>query len=539
MKYIIFLTLIPLSLLAENPSVNVRLQDPVYDFIQQVSTKYGIEFKNLNTRPYTRKQVAAFLNRVKTRVSDGQIKLSTVEQQELDYQREEFSLDLLLFEPDIQYNEKHIYRFSDKSRSDQLIIDLGLKDSAGLSVDNKEEYNTGCLYGGIRGVMRNTLAFQSEIRISSEINSKRKFPPSDYNPVNGYPYNTFGETGMSNKKSWDMFSTGLFIENKVLTAEAGVDRMRWGPAERNALTLSGDGPPIALLKVEADFWNFHYTHTINIIKGEKYKDKYMYAHRLEWRLPLHFRLGINEVVIYGDNTEDGDLRHPGTWYNLRHFDPIYAIPFIPYFFAEHYNGDRDNVALSMDLSFTSIRNLKVYTELFLDDLISPLDFFDDYWSNKWAATIGCRYYLPLNFPDISALVEYTRVEPWVYTHFFGESHRYRHYGQSLGTATVGPNGDEVYFALCLKPSRKLRAELFARNNRKGTGGRGDSITDIYFTGIDSDKKSFLGGAVQTQRTLGLHLSYEISRLIDVRASGERDMADNPDTRLTAVLDVYW
>jgi hypothetical protein len=313
--------------------------------------------------------------------------------------------------------------------------------------------------------------------------------------------------------------------------------MRWGPSERNALAISGDTPPFGLLKLEADFWRVHYTQTIGLLKGEKYLDKYLFAHRLEFHLPLRMTAGVNEILIYGDNAHDGDTANAGSHFGERRLDYVYSLPFIPYYFSQHFNGDRDNMTISMDFSALPMPGLKLYFELFIDDLVSPLSFFSDYWSNKWAATLGAHYYFPFERHDVSLLAEYAFVEPWVYTHFFGESHRYRHYGQSLGTS-VGPDGDELFVKLNFRPSRKLSFDLFGRNLRQGVGRPGDLITDVHYAG-DPATRSFLGGAVMTTRTAGLSAAVEITRLLDFRLSAAQEFNGINTLNLSAAIDAYW
>jgi len=129
------------------------------------------------------------------------------------------------------------------------------------------------------------------------------------------------------------------------------------------------------------------------------------------------------------------------------------------------------------------------------------------------------------------------VEPWVYTHFFGESHRYRHYGQSLGTS-VGPNGDLLHLSLFLTPARQFRLEIFAEQLRKGTGEPGDRITDVHING-ENPTKVFLGKNVVNQQTAGLEIRYEVSRLINLRTRVSQKFSGTPAGTVTGVVDFFW
>ncbi|MFH0921920.1 MAG: capsule assembly Wzi family protein, partial [Fibrobacterota bacterium] len=525
-------------LFAEPPSVSVPLSCPVYSLIDQLTARTGMEPANLYTRPFSRKQVAAYLLKISNAVRKGTVTLNRVEMQGLDYYCGEFSIEGRLYEDRLPNREKHVYVFEDTVKKDLLTVDLGLKDSAAWRFSGGHGCMSAVFYGGIRGRMRDQLAFRSDVAVASELNTDKVYRMHNYDPVNGYPYNTFGDTALTNKKSWDFFESGLFLENRICAVELGVDRLRFGPAERNALTLSGETPPLGLLKLETQFWRFHYIHTINIIKGTRFRDKYMYAHRLEVALPQRFRLGLNEVVVYGDSTGDASPTNAGNRFGTRHFDALYSIPFIPYYFAQHYSGDRDNMALSLDAACHRIPNTKIYAELFLDDLISPLSFFDDYWSNKWAFTGGVHYYFPFAWPDLSLLMEYSRIEPWVYTHFFGESHRYRHYGQSLGSV-IGPNADQFFMNARVAFQRTVVLDASFRNTRQDRGLRGDLITDTYVLGADPRTKMFLGGVVDGQRFAGLGLTLEPTRLLRLKFQYDQDLLNGGNAGVQTVVDINW
>ena len=87
--------------------------------------------------------------------------------------------------------------------------------------------------------------------------------------------------------------------------------------------------------------------------------------------------------------------------------------------------------------------------ILLDDMLSPWTIFSNDWGNKWAATIGFQIFGSVLLRDLTFTAEYSHVEPWVYTHFFGGSHNYAHFGKSLGSP-LGPkftgNSALIYYA---------------------------------------------------------------------------------------------
>ena len=118
-------------------------------------------------------------------------------------------------------------------------------------------------------------------------------------------------------------------------------------------------------------------------------------HRLEFPLNrLNLVAAVTEVIVYGSTAEraQSDPLRAEYYGETRRPEWIYLIPFVPYAFAEHYGGDKDNKLLSFDVSFSFPKNFRWYGELLLDDITSPVTIFSDDWGNKWAVTAGAEYF---------------------------------------------------------------------------------------------------------------------------------------------------
>ena len=73
----------------------------------------------------------------------------------------------------------------------------------------------------------------------------------------------------------------------------------------------------------------------------------------------------------------------------RHFEWVYAMPFMSYVFAQHYLGDLDNTGLSFDISVKTLPHWEFYGEMLWDDMKKVTSMFDDsWWGNKWGASVG-------------------------------------------------------------------------------------------------------------------------------------------------------
>ena len=127
---------------------------------------------------------------------------------------------------------------------------------------------------------------------------------------------------------------------------------------------------------------------------------------------------------------------------------------------------------------------------------SPTSMFDDgWWGNKWATSVGvARDSLKLGSTLWNWYLEYTRVEPWVYTHHKGGGYTYRSYSQSLGT-DLGPNSQEVYSevsGLYKVESGFLKDALFKGTLHASAVAKdtafGGNITDMHTPESATDKK---------------------------------------------------
>jgi hypothetical protein len=363
------------------------------------------------------------------------------------------------------------------------------------------------------------LSFYSEIDVSTLYSSDTLYPRHDYEPYNGVPYNLYGRADSSHIRSSDVLRGGVLYRFPYIAVESAVDYLRQGPALHNPLTFSGDAPPVTYFRGRFDLIRAFYTHTFGLLKSQKAAKKYFYTHRLGLSLfQNRFYGGINEVIVTGSSTDEplpaGDTLMPNYQNIQRDWEWVYMIPFVPYAFAEHYVGDRDNALLSFDMTVMWPRAFRWYIEVLLDDITAPWTLLSDDWGNKWAAVAGGQFFGVVWGKDITATVEYTRIEPWVYTHFGGGSHRYTHFGQSLGSS-LGPNADELVVELDAEIVPAHTAGIIVANRRKNQN-RGGNIRHVfrdpdfaaqhpgYYTAPpDSKKKRFLGPGTTRSTRIGL------------------------------------
>jgi hypothetical protein len=392
-------------------------------------------------------------------------------------------------------------------------------------------------FSGCKG----SISYFSEVNVWTEYQSGTPYTAHSYQPFDGNPYNLFGRVKTSSTRSSDLFRGGITYTGKWIDLETAVDYLRTGPALFYPLTFSGKHSPVTYFRARMDLAAIEYIHTFGLLRTQKDKPKYLYTHRLN--IPLFKRrvtFGINEVIINGSTAEKAqvDSLKPKYYDEERSWEWVYMIPFIPYSFAEHYVGDRDNAVLSFDIDVSYPKAFRWYSEFFIDDISSPLTLFSDDFGNKWAVSLGGQYFGALAGKDLTISTEYSRIEPWVYTHFYGGSHRYTHYGRNLGS-DIGPNSAALRFQVDYALNKYNSIGLFVEDIRKDSLARGGSITDVFqFQDPerpgegDLEVKDFLGGGTSRLTKGGLIWSLTPFGLFTVTT----EMVYDSDNKFS--LDIY-
>ncbi len=503
---------------APNIQGNVEIDQLVY----RLASRYHLKVpENLFFQPLNYAAVRAFLDTVSHLHSD---KLLLTEQ---------FLIDKYISRTDPVLGRM---RWSSSDRDVNVKLHLKLLGDIQSSFKNSSSV-------GLKGIMTPYLranigkfSFYSGIDVWTEYQSDTLFKASSYQPYDGIPYNLFGRNvEHSHVRSSDIPFGGLIYKNGRFLVETAIDYLKVGPAVYFPVTLSGTAPPVNYLKGNIDFGIFNYTHLAGLLKAQKDRNKYIYVHRLSASF-LHSRLNfaINEVIVTGSSILEPQERDSNRVFDSqeRQWEWAYLIPLVPFKFVEHYVGDRDNAALSFDVNIIYPQNFRWYLEFFLDDILSPLKIFTDDWGNKWAMTLGMQYFSSLFGRDLTFNTEYSRVEPWVYTHFYGGSHRYSHFGQPLGSP-LGPNSQAIIVAIQSQINKFNEIGIGLRYLAKNADTRGGKITDVFQDEnrveegqfFDSTKKRFLGPGTVWRIRPALNWNFNPFGIFTIKARYEIDLRD--------------
>ena len=443
--------------------------------------------------------------------------------------------------------------FSDSAKKHVLNIRAQLMDSIAITnlSNAKTHYdNSMSIRLFANGKFTDDFLFDTRVKISTDY-TNRYININMYNPYEGIPYNKQSEK----KRTWDLFAANVSYNTKIAKLLAGFDYIEWGPARRNHVILRGersfyrpwqdsssritDAAPTPYFGYQFTLGPIEYTQYATKLYEKKNFGKYFHAHRLNLNLPKDISFGISETALYGTTTEPAGS-NPNTESDStgREFEWAYAIPFIPFVFQEHLQGDQDNISLAFDLSVKTLPNWEFYAELLWDDMKSPTSMFDDsWWGNKWATTLGvARDNIAVGPATLGWMFEYTRIEPWVYTHHKGTAYTYANYAQSLGS-DLGPNSQELHTEVNATYDF-VKATLFFGAVAKDTAF-GGHINDMHTPESATDKKFLNDETTLRYKELGFTLGLTPWDWFSFRCSYTRFFGDFEGYRAYAVGSVQW
>lgn len=287
--------------------------------------------------------------------------------------------------------------------------------------------------------------------------------------------------------SYARYRGHLAFNTKFGRLDFARDVYHWGPGYYNNLTLNQFALPFNSLSFETKIgpltvYSLYGDLRIDSLSTsfENTKSRNLYAHRYE----LSFSdivVGMSELQIVYDNN-----------------NPWLFIPIVPLFIEKsNYTEESNNGALSFDINYRMFNFLRIYSELFIDDLQSPITLIkNEHPQDKWAWMVGLHYAKNMRVSKknllIGSLIEYSRIEPYVYTHFKENSAQIAHLGKPLGNPN-GPNSQVVDWSIYGKYDNFIEVVLLNQWLWKGND-LGSALNDTTPPKYQSGSKRFLQGA---------------------------------------------
>jgi hypothetical protein len=259
------------------------------------------------------------------------------------------------------------------------------------------------------------------------------------------------------------------VKDMNIMVELGREDITLGYGYGDKLVLSDHHPALDFLKFNFDYGmiNFSSMHGsttgyFSLDRSQRYT-KYIAFNRLKLKFNNLFDVGIGETMIYS-----------GRGIELAYLSPVNF-----YKFSEMSLQDRDNGNIYFDLQTKFIKNLELQGTFFLDEnILSNLADLERF-TNKTAYQVGAFWYQPFSINDLSFIIEYTKIRPYVYTHVNIENN-YTAFGANLGHR-IGPNADEIMTRANYNLNEWVRFSLeyrFQRNGKNIYDANGNLIKNV-------------------------------------------------------------
>ncbi|MEW6508257.1 MAG: capsule assembly Wzi family protein [Bacteroidota bacterium] len=476
-KGVIFLLVSFLQIFAQHD--NVPLDHDVYLFLKEMKVKGVIKRINDDNPVLSRYEIQKHL----VTLSDNINELSTNEKLILKKYQDEFyddkadSLNTFQFFGagsgfSSDYSDffsdkiKHTYSYRDDNASYYLeILGRALQGQQfNPFVNNSSLFDIGFRF---RGTVIAKLGYSLTAQKGGIAGSQDLAPTFD--PRLNYNFKYYER--FENIGNYD-FAEGYLrfysepADNMNLSFQIGREKLKLGYGYGSKLVLSGDHPVLDFIKMDFNYGVFSFTSLHASTIGEFHFDrelnytKHFAYNRFKLSFDNLFDIGFGESIIYSG----------------RGIDLAYLNPFVFYKYVEMSLQDRDNGLVFLDFQSNFLKNFEFQVTFFLDEnILSQLQKLD-LFSNKTAYQIGAFWYSPFSLSDLSIVLEYTRIRPYVYSHT-NLKNSYTSHSQNLGHR-IGPNADEIHASLSYNINEKMRVNFEFQHVRAGENiydGQGNLI----------------------------------------------------------------
>ncbi len=464
---------------------NVQITNGVYTFLKEMKVKGIISFIREDDPVLSRFEIKDLLEKITLQTSE----LSSTEKKILNKYRIEFSDSIdpdtstQLFNPqnelfsdlDQMISDKVKYLYAYKEPENNIYFEwLGhFYHGQDFSKDHAVNSNLYDIGFRIRGTVFNHLGYNLTVIKGGSSGNKRLAEVIEPHILTSFKWIENSENIGNYEFTYGYLKYHTSpMEKMNIAVQLGREDITLGYGYGSKLVLSTDNPTMDFLKFNFDYGIISYTSLHASTTGyfsfnpEDRYTKYLAHNHLKVKFDHLFDIGIGENMIYS-----------GRGIELGYLSPVAFYKFI-----EMGIQDRDNGNLYFDLQTKFLNNLELQATFLLDeDILSNLGDLEKY-TNKTAYQLGAFWYQPLNLNDLSLIFEYTKIRPYVYTHY-DIKNNYTAFGANLGHR-IGPNADELMFRSNYNFNEWLRFSLEYRYQREGNNIYDEDETLIKNVGGD-------------------------------------------------------
>ncbi|MBM4168415.1 MAG: capsule assembly Wzi family protein [Ignavibacteria bacterium] len=483
----------------------------VYPYLKRMEARGLLEEYRDAARPFSRRQIASYLRELEARTSD----MTWVERRRFEFMKSEFNFEMGALAGDAEPTDLRWHAVSLPFTDGVMNIDV----AGQFGWKRREEGEWRIRSHGLRtyGYAFKNVGFYfwlMDFRESGkEINVTKIHTPDPGVVISRSPE---GFVEYDINEAQFTLQLGSF--------ELSVEKTHnvWGVGRRGNIIFSTKAPSYPQFKLRvplSDWLDFVYVHAdlnSNVLDSSRSYQarsssvvnffrpvdrlKYMAAHQMEFTPIRGVDISLGESVVYSDR---GPLF-------------IYFIPVMFFKAAEHYNRDTDNSQIFGSIDINLIRNVNAYASLFIDEIRLENFLGGGDYRNQTGFTAGIQLYdMPIT--NLELLVEYTRLNPWVYSHKYPAA-TFSNNGFDLGH-WIGQNADLWYADISYSPSRSIKVGAFFERYRKG--GR----TDVSFQ-YRLPSLEFLYGPLRTELSFGAYAELQPLRDLFINAGLKSIDLDN-------------
>jgi hypothetical protein len=442
----------------------------VYPFLERLFIKGAIEYHS-EIKPIPRKDIGEYLlEALQNRETLTKLDIDEIEFYLKDFADEvSFITDTLHFKlPRVEFftpgqtGRFRFFNYRDSTFTFNLDPILGFEVANMWGSGFTHSWNGLEFYGYIPSGWGYSLDFRDNLETGNNIDRERRNSP--------LPGINLSKAD-NNSIQYDIVNAEVNYSWSIGNLSIGKYYLNLGNGKAGQIIMSDKAPSFPLVRLDIkpvkwlSFIYFHGWLKSNIPDSSTYRttsvegresisdiSKYIASHMLSFYIAEDISLSIGESVVYSGAVE-----------------PIYLIPVMFFRLADHYlsssgSNTGDNAQVFFDGSYRiQPIDTKIYGSIFIDEL-SLESVFDGGNLSSVGYTVGFEF-SDLVIPNSSLVIEYSRLQPFVYTNS-NDAQTYSSHTYQLGH-WIGSNADMIYAAYKKGILRGLSLKLSAYYFRKG------------------------------------------------------------------------
>tara|TARA_B100001250_G_scaffold104741_1_gene88356 strand:+ start:31 stop:1749 length:1719 start_codon:yes stop_codon:yes gene_type:complete len=540
----IYLYIISQFTLLLSGDINVTLQDPVYSYLNRLSTQGYLDNYINTTLPIGRNYISETL----ITLNENRKHLSSIDRKILDNYILEYQYEIkesLYYKIKNNDNSYHpfqslnkfknslfeIFKYSDENQDNHFFVYQTSKDRLLLDFgamtkykQQKNKHNILFKYHYSLSIqIGQSLIIHSDADIYSMIYNgsfNNDFNTYPHEFKGGFPLWRSGYYGYENEMSYEYSNAYIKHNSNFGSISFRAEPIKWGNG-LSSIILSDNSPAFPNLFWEKKFSNGKISsfHGKIIPKNHKtsseglhiYQSKYLVGHRWDIYTKNNTSLAFTEMLVYGG-------RDP---------EPIYLFPTIFLWPVQHNMNSigGDNIIWFFDGSTHLLKGSKVYGTLMLDELQTS-KIFSNAIENRWGIQLGINIAKYVHNLPFELTMEFTAIRPWAYTHRIPQLGTYSHNSRNLGFKH-GPNSQLFHIENRWWINYRNHIVLSYKQLKKGLEPYeethdefdfGNNVNDNYLNANLNKYKnntSWLIGEIKTTKEISLIWIYNLSNTIDL------------------------